>query len=72
MGIFEMVKDNARVHFRFYRDGALWYATDSGFEFPVPVMDAGGATLLAEDKALLYMRWIRKHKATIQQAASAT
>lgn len=72
MTIHEIVKDDARVRFRFYRDGSLWYAADNGFEFPVPVADAGGATLLAEDKALLFMRWIRRHLATVQEGLAAT
>lgn len=48
------------VRFRFYRDGNLWYLTDSGFLFPVPTSDIGNATFLAVDKALLFMRYIRK------------
>lgn len=64
----EMVKDQKRVRFAFYRDGQLWYRTECGFEFPVPISDVGNATLLAEDKALLFMRYIRKHIATVEAA----
>jgi hypothetical protein len=39
----------------------LWYASECGFEFPVPISDAGTATFLAQDKAILFMRYIRKH-----------
>jgi len=49
------------VTFQYYRDGNLWYKTDSGFSFPVPVDDTGSATFSALDKALLFMRYIRKH-----------
>jgi hypothetical protein len=59
--IKEMVENNQKVRFRFYRDGQLWYATECGFEFPVPTSEAGTATFLAEDKAILFMRYIRKH-----------
>ena len=39
-----------------------YYFLDSHiFEFPVPISDIGTATFLAEDKALLFMRYIRKH-----------
>lgn len=31
------------------------------FEFPIPIDDAGGGEFLPEDKALTFMRWIRKH-----------
>lgn len=59
--IKEMVMNNQKVSFRFYRDGQLWYATECGFEFPVPISEAGTATFLAEDRAILLMRYIRKH-----------
>ena len=59
--IKEMVCNNQKVAFKFYRDGQLWYATECGFEFPVPIAEAGTATFLAEDRAILFMRYIRKH-----------
>ena len=59
--IKEMVRNNQKVVFRFYRDGQLWYATECGFEFPVPISDAGTATFLAQDRAILFMRYIRKY-----------
>lgn len=67
----EMVNDNQKVRFTFYRDGLLWYETECGFQFPVPIADAGTATFLAEDKALLFMRYIRRHLATLEQARAA-
>ena len=63
----QMVRDNQVVRFRFYRDSELWYATECGFEFPVPVNDTGTGTFLAEDRAILFMRWIRRHLATIER-----
>ncbi len=59
--IKEMVQNNQMVRFRFYRDGRLWYATECGFEFPVPIDEAGTATFLAQDRAILFMRYIRKY-----------
>ncbi len=59
--IKEMVENNQKAAFRFYRDGQLWYATECGFEFPVPISEAGTATFLVEDRAILFMRYIRKH-----------
>jgi len=29
-------------------------------QFPVPIEDVGSGTMLAHDKAITYMRWIRK------------
>lgn len=63
----DMVKGK-KVTFSFYREKELWYKTEDGFEFPVPIEDIGGAVFLSEDKALLFMRWIRKHMKTIENA----
>ena len=49
------------MRFTRYFDGDLWYATEDGFHFPVPVSDLGTATLLAQDRAMLFMHYIRKH-----------
>ena len=65
--IKEMVKDKT-VKFSFYRDKELWYVTECGFEFPVPVEDTGKGVFPAEDKALYFMRWIRKHHDVINDA----
>lgn len=57
----EMVKDNKKVKFIHYKNNDLWYITETGFTFPVPIDDCGDALFPAEDKALLYMRYIKKH-----------
>ena len=62
-----MVKDKV-VRFRFYREGELYYETECGFVFPVPLVDVGNSTFLAEDKALLFMRYIRRHLACLDAA----
>ena len=66
--IIEMVKENKKVKFIYYRDGNLYYETECGFKFPVPVTDIGNATFLAEDKAMLFMRYIRKQVALIERS----
>jgi hypothetical protein len=70
INLFAEVKDNKEVHFEYYRDGNLWYKTESGFSFPVPVDDIGNATFKAVDKALLFMRYIRKHAELIDRGSS--
>ena len=60
MNIKDMVANNKKVKFVRYREGEFIYATECGFEFVVPLADLGKATLLAEDKALLFLRYIRK------------
>lgn len=67
--IKELVKDKTAT-FSFYRDRQLWYVTDDGFEFPVPIEDIGGATFLSEHKAITLMRYIRKHLDTIEEGES--
>ena len=61
LSVKDMVKDGKKVYFEFYRQNELWYTTDDGFEFPVPIEDAGDGVFLREDKAMLFMRYIRKH-----------
>lgn len=58
MNLKEMIK--GKVHFVFYRDGNLHYETENGIVFPVPISDIGTATFHAEDKAILFMRYMRK------------
>ena len=60
--ITELVKNNF-VHFDFYRQGHFHYkliTNEREFTFPVPLEDISGATLNATDKALVFMRWIRR------------
>ncbi len=66
--IKEMVSNGKKVQFVRYQTNELWYKTECGFEFPVPLSDTGEAAFLSEDKALLFMRWIRKHVDTINSA----
>jgi len=66
--IKEMVRDRKMVRFSFYRDNELWYVTEDGFEFPVPLDEIGNATFLHEDKAILFMRYIRKHLEYLDKA----
>jgi hypothetical protein len=71
MNIKEMVKDGKTVAFIYYKDSELWYQTECGFEFPVPITDTGNATFLARDKAMLFMRYIRKHISMLEAAKAA-
>jgi hypothetical protein len=66
--IKDMVSGDKQVTFVRYRDSELWYVTEDSFEFPVPVADIGNATFLARDKALLLMRYMRKHLQMVEQA----
>lgn len=55
-----------RVRFDFFHDGALWYKCEDDWSFPVDVSETtntqgASPTFLAEDKGIVFMRWIRKH-----------
>lgn len=70
----EMVADDRKVRFTHYKNGELWYVTETGFAFPVPITNTaeiGDASFLAEDKAMLFMRYIRRHIALLEQARAA-
>lgn len=69
MNLKDMIKDKV-VRFKYYRDKELWYQTEDGFLFPVPISDVGTGVFNAEDKAILYMRWIRKYMEEIKHERS--
>ena len=48
------------VTFSHYFDGQLWYKTEDGDVFPVPILDLGNATVAQSEKAMLFMRYMRK------------
>lgn len=57
----DLVANGKGVRFLCLMADALWYESEDGFAFPVPLSETEGATFLAEDKALLFMRFIRKY-----------
>jgi len=57
-----LIKDRY-VHFVSYRQGFFIYAVSAGdkrYTFPIPLEDIGTATMNRTDKAITFMRWIRK------------
>ncbi len=60
MNLKDMVSNQKKVKFVRYQQKELWYTTECGFEFPVPISDTGDGAFMMEDKALLFMRWIKK------------
>jgi hypothetical protein len=64
MNLKDIVKDN-QVRFVRYRQGVMYYCVSvpgvaDEHMFPVPVTDVGDATLEAQEKAIMFMRYIRK------------
>lgn len=56
------------VKFVRFQHNELWYVCEDGFEFPVHVSDTGSAEFKNEDRAMFFMRWIRKHMEMINLA----
>lgn len=68
MKITDYITKDSTCEFIHYREGELWYRCSvGGLEFPVPVDDTGNGIFLATDRAILFMRWIRKHLAALEQ-----
>jgi hypothetical protein len=70
MNVKNIVKGN-HVQFLRYRAGVAYYVVEFAADperpsemqarmFPVPIDDVGDATLEKQDKAILFMRWIRR------------
>ena len=62
MKLLDIVKNNV-VKFDFLRAGIAYYKVNinnESYRFPVPLNDIGDASLLSEDKAIIFMRFIRK------------
>jgi hypothetical protein len=64
MDLKDIVKDNY-VNFLRYRQGVMYYTVkvpgkENSYMFPVPLSDVGDATLSCRDKAIIFMRYIRK------------
>ena len=54
------VSQDRKVQFEFYRNGLFWYKTEFRELFSVPLEELGTAALNREEKALLFMRYMRK------------
>ena len=67
MNIKDMISGK-NVTFVRYQNNELWYITECGFEFPVHIDDTDGASFLAIDKAILFMRYIKKHITMLENA----
>jgi len=68
MSIKEMVAEGRKVRFMHYTRGELWNSTETGIERPAPTNDHDEWLNLTEHKAILSMRYIRKHLAYLEEA----
>jgi hypothetical protein len=58
--IKDVVGPDKKVYFISYKNKEFWYRAENGFEFPIPLSDTEGAEFLAEDRSMLFMRWINR------------
>lgn len=61
---------NKVVRFVRFRGGELIYVTENGFEFPVRSDEVDGAILYAEDKAGLYIKYIKRQLKLAKEAVT--
>ena len=54
------VIDNQKVTYKFYQNGSLWYETEKGLLFEVPISETGSGIFNREEKAINMMKWINK------------
>lgn len=64
----EVVAPGKMVTFCTFDYPTMWYQTECGFKFPIPLDDTKDASFKKEDRAIFFMRWIRKHIDEITKA----
>lgn len=62
------LKDHIKgfADFQYYRAGELWYKSEAGLTFPVPIADVYDGTFNTREKGMLMMRYIRKYIDSLQ------
>ncbi len=61
MKISDYIKEDTTATFSYCDGEALWYVlSGTFFIFPVPLEETKGATFKVRDKAVFFMRWVRK------------
>jgi len=57
----KILQNNESVSFMFFLSGKLWYRTESGFKFPVPIKGSGQSVFLNEDRVNRFYPYIKAH-----------
>ena len=55
----------------FFLSGKLWYRTESGFKFPVPIKGSAQSVFLNEDRAKRFYPYIKAHAEKLNKAKAA-
>lgn len=56
----DLIRDGKTAKFKQYRLGNLYYETQEGFVFAIPLQELGESTLLAEERCASLMKWIKR------------
>lgn len=67
----KILNDNESVRFMFFLSGKLWYRTESGFKFPVPIKGSLQSVFLNEDRAKRFYPYIKAHAEKLHKAKAA-
>jgi len=67
INVKDHVSGGQKAFLKFYRGGILYYQTEKGLMFEIPISDCGDACFNAEERAITLMRWIRKQIDAIKQ-----
>ena len=64
----KILNGNESASFIFFLSGKLWYCTESGFKFPVPVKGSGQSIFPNEDRAKRFYPYIKAHVEKLNKA----
>lgn len=56
----DLIKDGKTAKFKQFRLNTLYYETQEGFVFAIPIHELGESTLLAEERCASLMKWIKR------------
>jgi hypothetical protein len=63
--LIDLVRNNKKIRFSYFRDKEFWFEHEDGLLFPIPLNDvldpAISVTLYSEDKAIFFMKWIKRY-----------
>ena len=66
MKVTDLIRGKTAVFVEFH-SGNLFYEIDGEFRFPVPVEELHGASISAEEKASVFMKWIKRAVKQIEE-----
>lgn len=56
-----------KVIFVYYRDGSLWYLTETGLKFPVPLVSGSSEIFMSVEKGISMTKYISNYIKQIEK-----